>query len=115
MNRLFIELYLDENVSVLVARLLRARNFVATTTQDAGQVGKSDPEQLAFATSRNWTLLTHNRTDFEALAAQYFTTGQTHCGIITAVRRPPYELTRRLLAILNQVTADERENQLRYV
>lgn len=115
MSRLFVELYLDENVSVLVAQLVRARGFAATTTREAGQAGKSDPEQLAYGASRRWTILTHNRVDFERLAAQYFDTGQTHCGIIVAVRRPPYELARRLLAILNQVMADEIENQLRYI
>jgi hypothetical protein len=60
-------------------------------------------------------LLTHNRTDFEALAQQYFAAGQVHYGIIVAVRRPPQAITRRLLTILNQVTADEMENQLRYI
>ena len=46
MNRLFIELYLDEDVDVLVADLLRARGFVATTTRDAGN--------LQAAMRRNW-------------------------------------------------------------
>ena len=31
------------------------------------------------------------------------------------VRRSPYEIVRRLLIILNHVTADEMENQLRYI
>jgi hypothetical protein len=53
--------------------------------------------------------------DFERLAAQYFTTGQTHCGIIIAVRRSPYQIVRRLMELLNHVTADEIENQLRYI
>jgi predicted nuclease of predicted toxin-antitoxin system len=114
-SRLFVELYLDENVSVLVAQLVRSHGFAATTTQEAGQAGKSDPEQLAYATSRRWAILTYNRVDFERLAAQYFTTGQTHCGIIIAVRRSPQEIARRLLAILNAVTADEMEHQLRYI
>ena len=61
------------------------------------------------------TLLTHNRADFEVLAQQYFTTGQTHYGIIIAVRRLPYDIARRLFAILNQVTADEMQNQVRYI
>jgi hypothetical protein len=36
MSRLFIELYLDEDVSVLVAKLVRALGFEAITTQEAG-------------------------------------------------------------------------------
>jgi hypothetical protein len=39
MNRLFIELYLDEDVDVFIADLVRARGFKAITTQEAGQIG----------------------------------------------------------------------------
>ena len=113
--RLFIELYLDEDVSVLVARLVRSQGFVATTVMDEGQTGKTDAEQLVYAISRRKTSLTHNRADFEALGRQNAETGQLHCGIIIATRQTPHEITRRLLAILNDVTADEMENQLRYI
>ena len=41
MNRFFIELYLDEDVDVLVADLLRARGFVATMTRDAGKLQRA--------------------------------------------------------------------------
>ncbi len=115
MSRLFIELYLDEDVSVLIAQLLRARGFVIVTTQEAGKLGASDREQLEFATGRRLTLLTHNRRDFETLAQRYFESNQTHAGIIMATRHPPRQIVARLLAILNSVTADEMENQLRYI
>jgi predicted nuclease of predicted toxin-antitoxin system len=115
-NSLFIELYLDEDVSVLVAELLRARGFVAITAREAGRhLQKSDAEQLAYAVSHSKALLTHNRADFEALARQYYEGGRTHHGIILAVRRSPHEIVRRLLAILNQVTADEMQNQVVYI
>ncbi len=52
MSRLFIELYLDEDVDVLVADLARARGFKAVTTQEAGRKKKDDAEQLAFATGQ---------------------------------------------------------------
>ena len=68
MTRLFIELYLDEDVSALVADLIRARGFVALTTPEAGQIGVSDAAQLEYAVSQRKALLTHNRADFEALA-----------------------------------------------
>lgn len=115
MNQVFIELYLDEDVSVLLAELIRARGFVATTTVKAGNLGCNDREQLEYAITRNQTLLTHNRADFEALAQSFFTSGQMHHGIIIAVRRPPREIVRRLLPILNSRTSDEIQNQLIYV
>jgi hypothetical protein len=58
MSRLFIELYLDEDVDVLLAQLMRARG---------------------------------------------------------AVRRPPREMARRLLRLLNSVTAEEMQNHVRYI
>ena len=115
MSRLFIELYLDEDVDVLIAQLIRARGFVIVTTQEAGQFRNNDVAQLAYAVSQHKALLTHNRVDFEALAQTYFAVGQPHDGIIVAVRRPPREIARRLLRILNAVTAEEMQNQVRYI
>ncbi|WIG60187.1 MAG: hypothetical protein OJF49_002935 [Ktedonobacterales bacterium] len=112
---LFIELYLDEDVDVLVAELLKARGFAVVTTREAGQLGQSDVSQLAYAVANSNTLLTHNRADFEALARSYFERGQEHAGIIIAVRHSPHEIARRLLLILNAVTADEMRNIVRYI
>ena len=115
MNQLFIDLYLDEDVNVVLADLLRARGFRVTTTQAAGQVGKTDENQLAFAARQRKAILTHNRVDFEALAQRYSEEKKAHCGIIIAVRRPPKELSRRVLILLDSVTADEIEDQIRYL
>lgn len=115
MSRLFIEIYLDEDVHVLVGDLIQARGFQAITTRDAGQLSSSDPEQLAYAVNHQKTLVTHNRVDFEQLAQEYFNRNEKHYGIILAVRNSPQEIARRLLIILNNVTADEMENQVRYI
>ena len=112
---IFIKLYLDEDVDVLIADLLRVRGFSATTTREANHLGQSDDEQLAFAANEHMTLLTHNRADFEKLAQDYYSAGKTHSGIILAVRRPPREVVRRLLIVLNHVTADEMQDGLRYI
>lgn len=114
-SRLFIELYIDEDVDVLVADLLRARGFDVMTTRDAEHLHATDAEQLAFASSVQRTLLTHNRADFEALHQSYLVSGQYHSGILIAVRHSAYEVARRLLLILDAVTADEMQNQLRYL
>lgn len=113
--RLFIELHTDEDVDVLVSDLLRARGFDVLTTRDAVNLHATDAEQLAFAVAEQRTLLTHNRADFEALHQSYLASGQQHSGILIAVRHPAYEIVRRLLLILNVVTADEMQDQLRYL
>ncbi len=115
MRKLFVELYLDEDVSVLVAELLRSHGFDVRTALEASNLGKIDEEQLAYAVSQSRALVSHNRTDFEALAQQYFAEERTHYGIILAVRRSPYEIMRRLLVIVNSLTADEIQDQLLYI
>ena len=114
-SQLFIELYLDEDVAILVANLLRARGFSALTTLEAGQLQQNDADQLSYAINHQRAFLTHNRADFEKLSQDYYQQGLEHYGIIIAVRHPPHEIVRRLLIILNQVTADELKNQLRYI
>lgn len=61
------------------------------------------------------TFVTHNRADFERLIQEYFNLGKIHYGVIIAVRHPPQEIARRLVKILNHVTADEMVNQVRYI
>lgn len=115
MTDIFIHVYLDEDVDVLVASLLRSRGFEATTAQRAGQLGKTDAEQLDYAVSQKAAILTHNRIDFEDLVLEYFEQERLHCGIIIAVRNPYLEIVQRLLTIMNSTTADEMENQILYI
>jgi Domain of unknown function (DUF5615) len=115
MQQLFIGLYLNEDVDVLLAQLVRAGGFSAVTTQEAGRLGATDEQQLIYAASQHWALLTHNRADFESLHQAYVVSSREHSGIIIAARRLPYEIVRRLLCILKQVTPDEMQNQLRYI
>jgi predicted nuclease of predicted toxin-antitoxin system len=115
MSQLFARLYLDEDVSVLLAALLRSRGFEAVTTHEAGNAGASDERQLAYAAEKGLAMLTHNRSDFEQLATQYFKGGRHHAGIIIAVRRIPHDILRRLLKLLNQTAADEIADNVWYV
>lgn len=113
--RLFAELYLDEDVSALVAVLLKARGFDAVTARDAGRLGQDDARQLAHATLQGRCIVTHNRVHFENLHRHYMATGHEHHGIIIAARRTPQEIVRRLAMLLNSFAADELSNQLLYV
>lgn len=113
--KLFAEVYLDEDVSVLIATLLRARGFDVVTARDEGMLAQDDPDQLAHAVSLGRCIVTHNRVHFERLHGEYLATGQKHHGIIIASRRSPYEVARRLAVLLNTLAADELENQLLYI
>src|SRR6188472_4750730 len=115
MSALFIELYLDEDVNVLIATLIRARGFSVITAREAGNLGLGDEEQLDYAVNHECALVTHNREHFEALARAYAASGRGHFGIILAIRRPPYELAQRLLQLIDQLTADEMHDQLLFL
>ena len=99
----------------MVGELLAQKDYVVETARDAGQLRKSDPDQLAYAVSRGMTIVTHNRDDFESLHRHYIATGQTHTGILIARQPRPYELAHRLVGLLDERTADEMRNQLLYI
>lgn len=113
---LFIQLYLDEDVSVFVAHLLRPHGFDALTTKDAQNLGSTDAAQLRYAATHRLTLLTHNRVDYERLHSAALRDQQLHAGILVATRRPSdFDLARRIMTLLNRFTAEEVVNQLLYL
>ncbi len=91
-----VKLYLDENVNVLLASLLRARNIEVSTTLESNMLGTSDEEQLDYATSRDAALVTHNRVDFENLFQKYIESSKRTSGIVILIRRDVYTMAQRL-------------------
>ena len=112
---IFAKVYLDEDVSVLVATLLVARGLNATTAREQGMLSESDQRQLTYAASTERCLVTHNRLDFERLHAQYLSNSRLHSGIIIAGKKSPYEIAKRVGILLDTLTADEIAEQLLYV
>lgn len=108
-------LYLDEDVSVVVAAILAARGFPTMTARERTHLGRTDSEQLAFAADSNSILLTHNRVDFERLRREWLEVGRPHAGIIIARRRSPGELAARVGRLLSRLGPKELRAQLFYV
>lgn len=115
MSGSWVELNLDEDVDPLLGKLIKARGYHYKTTMESGMIGATDSAQLTFACQEGRTIMTHNRAHFETLAAEFFDSGRMHPGIIIAVRRPPHQLARRLLAILGSTTREAIKNQLIYI
>jgi uncharacterized protein with PIN domain len=72
-----IRFHLDEHVPDAVARGLRRRGIDVTTTDEAGLVGASDIEHVAFALGEGRVIVTHDE-DFLKLHAA----GVAHSGIV---------------------------------
>lgn len=109
------KVYLDEDLDVIIADMLRYQGFEALTVQDANRKGLSDANQLEFATKNEMAILTHNRLDYQRLGVEYFESGLSHAGIILAIQRPPKEISSRTLWILSRYTAKEIRNQIFYI
>jgi len=115
LSALYIHLYFDEDVSLRVAENLRSRGFDVLSFHDAEMAGKSDDEQMLYAVSLRRAIVTHNRADFEAQHYKFIEHGLKHYGVVIAKRRKAEEMVARLLALLDAVSAEEMENQLRYI
>ena len=92
MSRLFIELYLDEDVDVLIATMLRARGFQAVTTQQVGIVGSSDEAQFVHAVSLG-------KNPQPLLQALTFATIRAFYSLPRLVRTPKFGLLDERMAI----------------
>ena len=58
-----IRFYLDEDVPSSFAQALSNGGVDAETTQSTGNTGRSDSEQLLFASREERVILTHNKRD----------------------------------------------------
>lgn len=85
------------------------------SSRDAGTLGKTDDEQMLYAVSLRRAIVTHNRVDFEIQHGKFLKQGLKHYGLIIAKRRRDAEVVAKLLALLDAVTGEEMENQLRYI
>ena len=110
----FAALYTDEDMSALVATLLRSRGLDIATVPEQATLGKTDREQLEFATSLSRCILTHNRVDFERLHLQCVDEDKQHSGIIVVPQKNAYEVAQRIGVLVSALMVDEITNQLLY-
>ena len=112
---LFIRLYLDEDVHKRVAAALRLRHFDAVSVHDVKLWGLSDEAQLAQAAADGRTLFTYNTADYVRLHFDWLRRGRPHAGIIVSDQLPIGETVHRLLNLLNRLTAEEMQNEIRWL
>lgn len=101
-------IYLDENVDIALAALLRADGHDVLTTRDAGRSSQSlsDEDQLLFASLLDRAIFTHNLADFAGLAQSWATNpAKSHAGIILSRWRPVHELRERFRTLFDRYPA----------
>ena len=109
------KLHLNEHLSPRLAVQLREYGFDVTSTVEKGLMEADDDEQLAYAASSQRAIVTFNHKDFAVRHQRYMKEGQEHWGIILSTEESMDILRRRLLRLLNTLTAEELKNQIRWL
>lgn len=94
---------------------LRQRGYNVLNVGEAKRSGLSDAEQLTYAAEQGRAIFSFNAADYIALHLEYLTQERTHARIIVAKQIPISETVRRLLHLLNRISAEEIQNQLRWL
>ena len=104
-------LYLDEDVRLLLAEVLRQRGYDTIHAVEVKMHGKSDPAQMAYAVKNHRAILSHNIRDYILLAKEYSHKGLKHNGIIVSDQVAFEKLLKRVLKFLYKNSKEELENQ----
>lgn len=109
------KLHLNEHLSWHLAEQLRKLGFDVTSTIELHMLEDDDETQLAFAVSQQRAIVSINHQHFAPLHAKYIAEGKEHWGIILSTEEPTPVMRRRLLRLLNTLSADDLKNQMRWL
>jgi hypothetical protein len=98
--------YLDHNADPELAQDLRRHGFVAVVARELGLERASDDHHLRTATSMGHVLFTHDFDDYPVLAIEW---------AARSTRISYGETLRRLLHLLDSITADEFVNRVEWI
>ncbi|NES23345.1 MAG: hypothetical protein F6K41_31615 [Symploca sp. SIO3E6] len=107
-----ISFHLDEQVERAIAEGLRRRNVNVTTTPEAGLLGATDEEQLAFVVAQKRVIFTQD-DDFLAIHQR----GLDHYGIVYCHQnsRSIGEIVRGLVLIWEVLDPLEMQNHVEFI
>lgn len=110
-----ISLYLDEHIQLALAEALKARGVDVLTTQEAGNVGIGDVEQLTFATGNKRSLFPYNKRHFAKIHYEWIALKRSHGGIILSDQLSVGLVLRRLMRLHLSLTSGDMKNRLEYL
>lgn len=109
------KLLLDEQIWVYLATLLREQGFDVYHVTEQGLDHTPDPVILEEAVKKHQAVVTFNIKDFVPLAHEYMSEGKEHYGIVISNEIPQGELKKRVTRLLENVSAEELKNMVRFL
>ncbi|HKJ39518.1 MAG TPA: DUF5615 family PIN-like protein [Anaerolineales bacterium] len=109
------KLLLDEQIWVYLATILREQGFDVHHVTEVGLDHTPDPKILEEAAKNHQAVVTFNIKDFIPLAHEYMVEGKEHFGIVVSNEISQGELKKRVTKLLDNVSADELKNMVRFL
>lgn len=110
-----IKLFLDEDVHLVLSRMLQKRGFDVLHAQELDRKGRPDADQLAFAIQKERALLSFNVKDYVVLHNYYMENDLEHFGIFVSKQIPVGEALKRTLIFLQAHRLETVRNQLLFL
>jgi predicted nuclease of predicted toxin-antitoxin system len=111
----FPKLLLDEHIWAYLAKLLREQGFDVTHVTEVDLVATPDDKIMRYAARNHMAIVTFNIKDYVPLAIQYYEDGKEHYGVVVSKELSRGELQKRVVKLLESVTAEELMNAVRYL
>jgi hypothetical protein len=104
----------EDNEDDRVAKALTGAGMTVVKATPAGNSGKPDEEQFAFAVENSLVVYTSNFRDFNVLQQIHLAAGLAHSGMIirTGRRWSAGEQAKRIIRIWNALSAEEMVNRV---
>ena len=109
------KLLLDEHIWAYLAKILREQGFDVIHANEVDLIATPDDKIMAYAVGEHRAIVTFNIKDYIPLAIQYVEDGKEHYGVVVSKELSHGELKRRVIKLLENVTAEELMNAVRYL
>jgi hypothetical protein len=110
-----LSFYLDENIQAALADALKTRGIDALTTNQAGNIGAEDIQQLVYAAEKGRTIISYNKRDFAMIHYEWMRNGKSHAGIVLSDQLPIGVILRRLMKLYYSLKPEDIKNTLEYL
>ena len=108
-----LNLFLDENIPTVVAKVLRERGFDVVRPQEIGLQGADDKTQLQWATEHGYVMFTFDKGTMVKTVRRWIAQGLQHGGVIVCEQMPKDAvgvIVRRLINLAKVHTNETLKN-----